>query len=823
MRLHALDKTLPRVFKLIPASVPKQYDILGLLNQEPKLLTAQFYINNKIYPVIIDTGATISCIPEYGEILRNSKLPIRKTSVNCYLANDGLVHINKKIYASVKPVNSTSSPTNLPFYINNGISKILDHEALFGLNHLRSFNLHIEFVNGRISIFHEGKQIGCEPSSTIHRAASLKIDTRFDNRDLDQSISQILKSFRRVFTDLDLEGIRGNPMRILTLHQRPIFAKQRHYSSDEILQMKEHIQGLLNKRIIEPTNSGYAATSRIILKKSGAGRLVVNYIPLNAVTLRDSYCLPHVSDILGSIQGMKYFSTMDCSQGFYQINVDYRDRHKTAFSTPIGNFQFRRCPFGARNSCAYFQAEMNRIFTDGLYTKCIVYVDDILIFGRTRQEHDNNLHWVLSKCYEYNVKIKLEKCYFAKDQVEYLGFIISGSSIKPLPSKIQTLSIQSPPKDKTELRSLIGKLNFYARFIPNYSSQLEPLRELFRKNKDYQWREYHQTAFEKLISSLKDATPQAIVNRDDPKIIELRVLDDSLEALLLSEDNKLLNRVSRLSSPTEANYSVTEKYLLCMVTAMKKFNLWLHPERFKIRVPTKELERAIKLVNRPQRVDNLLLQMPPSFDSYIFIVDDVKESVPKKRLRSHVPQEIYFVDGACQNNGKPDCRATWAVCAEYDKELELRGFVTTNPSNNAAELTAAIEACNYAKRVNQTEITIVTDSKYLHSAATVWIDKWKNNEWLDHKRKPVINIDLFKQLLYAKEGMQIEWLHVKGHADTPGNIRADNLARSLLDQQLETLCASKHYSNDIQKFHPEIDQLKRYIEAKGSDNYCIVR
>lgn len=106
------------------------------------------------------------------------------------------------------------------------------------------------------------------------------------------------------------------------------------------------------------------------------------------MTLRDSYCLPHISDILGVIQGKQYFSTLDCTQGFYQILVDFRDRYKTAFSTPFGNYQSKRCPFGARNSCAKFQSEMNRIFHKGLYSKCVIYVDDILVFGRTRQEHN---------------------------------------------------------------------------------------------------------------------------------------------------------------------------------------------------------------------------------------------------------------------------------------------------------------------------------------------------------------------------------------------------------------------------------------------------
>lgn len=799
-----------------------QYDTLGFLSNEPKLLTAKFIINNAIHQVIIDTGATISCLPEYGQIMKYTKAKCKPASLNVHLANDKIIHINKKISMSVKPIGSNVPSVEVPFYITNEISQILGHEVLLGLNHLRLFNLRIDIRDGNISIYHNNSLIGSETRSEGQYKATVKVDNRFDDLKADDYITTILKQFKRVFTDLDDKEIRGIPMKILTVHQRPIYSKVRHYNKEEILEFKSHIQMLLDKNIIEPTHSGYAATSRIIRKKSGAGRLVVNYIPLNLVTLRDSYSLPNVSDIMNFLQGMKYFSTMDCTQGFYQVDVDIRDRHKTAFSTPIGNYQFRKCPFGARNSCSYFQSEMTRIFGEGLFEKCIVYVDDILIFGQTREQHDSNLRWVLQRCEQNNVKIKLEKCSFAQTEVEYLGFIVSGDSIRPLPNKIDNLSKQNPPKDKTELRSVIGKLNFYSRFIPNYSEKLEPLRELFRKNKDYQWRPFHQEAFESLICSIKSATSQALRPLDEPKIIELHISENSVDALLLSFDEKLINRTSRLMSTAECNYNITERYLLALVSAIRKFRTSLHPDRFKIRVATDELGKCLKLVNIPERVENMLLNMPTGFDSFDIVVSGAPEKVNKKRLRSHVPEEIFYIDGACQRNGKPDCRATWAVCSEYDRDFELKGFVTKNPSNQAAELEAAIQACRHAKQKGLNEITIITDSKYLHSAATNWIDKWQKNDWLDHKKKPVMNMELFKELLNAKEGIQIEWLHVKGHSDTPGNVRVDLIARSLLDEEQAVLSAMISCPTDIQDDDDEIDKIKNEMSMGLHPNYRIL-
>lgn len=786
---------------------------LNSIKVEPRLLIANFEINNETYPIVVDTGASISCLPGRGSIMKRFNFGKRPANLNVQMANNVIVHINEKVLIPIKPTGANCEPIETNFYVAKGESHIVGYEALIGLPQLKLFDLEIEFRDGQVQVYHEGRSIGQECESLRHIKSAVKVDNRFDSLDLDEQLTGLLKKYKSIFADIDKDPIYGNAMRIYTTHNRPIFSKQRHYGPDEISQMKSHIKNLLDRGIIEPTNSGYSATSRIIPKKSGAGRLVVNYIPLNAVTLRDSYVLPHVTDILGVLEGKQYFTTMDCSQGFYQVLVDARDRHKTAFSTPMGSFQFIRCPFGARNSCATFQAEMNRIFSEGLFTRCVVYVDDILVFGSTREEHDDNLAWVFSKCAKFNVKLKLEKCHFARTEVDYLGFRISGNSIKPLASRVDTLCKSEPPKDKTSLRSIIGKLNFYSRFIPDYSSKLEPLRELFKNNRDFQWKPRHQQVYENLLESLKRAPQQTLANPLTNKFIELHVMRDSLEVICVDENEQLVCRTSRFLSASEVNYSLIEKQLLALVLAIKRFRTFLHPEHFIVRVPTKDLERTLMLINRPDRVENLLLRMPAGFDSFKFVVkESLSADKSARKIITHLPEEIYYIDGACKANGKEECQATWAVCAEYDEQLELVGYVTNSPSNQSAELTAAIKACELAKERGQKAITIITDSKYLHSAATNWIDKWQSNDWLDNKRKPVINTDLFKQLLFVKNGLEIEWLHVKGHADCLGNIRADSLARSLLDEKCARICALSTTSNPLQTDNEEIEVIKDDIQ-----------
>lgn len=786
------------------------------------LLSATFEINGRLCQVMVDTGATISCLPEHGEILKQSYFRPERTNVLVKMANGSNEHVNTKIKAAIRPAHSAVEPRVAQFYIQSGVKDIFGYEALIGLKQLKLFNLDIITKDDQIKIYHQNKLIGRESLINAKVSAGVKVIDKISPIVNDDDIRHILSRYKSVFSDIKGKPINGKPMRFYTVHQNPIYAKQRHYTTEEVEQMKVHVKSLLDQDIIEPTTSGYAATSRIIPKKNGTGRLVINYIPLNAITYRDSYALPHISDILGVLQGNKYFTSMDCAQGFYQIDVDIRDRHKTAFSTPVGNYQFKRCPFGARNSCAVFQAEMNRVFFDGLYKRCVIYVDDILVFGKDRKEHDENLEWVLNQCAKFNVKIKLEKCHFAKQEVNYLGFQISGTAIKPIESKVDALSKSQHPKDKTELRSILGKLNFYSRFIPYYSTLLEPLRILLTKNKDFQWKDHHQKAFETLIDSLNKANSHVLVSRKTHKTLSLHVLNDSIETILVTDDNKLISRASRLLSAAETNYSSVEKQLVGMVFAINKFKLLIDPDNLTIKVPDNGLSKAINLINRPDRVDLWLLRLPPGFDSFKFVIEESLLHEKKKNNKLHIPEEIFYIDGACRSNGKPNCKASWAVCAEYDEDLELTGLVLENPSNQSAELTAAIKACEYAKRKGLKEISIVTDSKYLFSAATLWIDKWKTNDWKDHKNKPVVNVDLFRQLFKGKQDLEIEWLHVKGHADNTGNIRADLLARSLLDTKAKLLNGIISSQYKLQENNEEINELKEQILEGTVNNLQII-
>lgn len=199
--------------------------------------------------------------------MRRLKHQSLAANLNVKLAYSFVSYINRKVRATLRPSNSNTRPITASFYVNNNTKDILGCEALIGLKQLKQFNLSIMFINEQVVVYHEDKPIGFQPVSFGYGLAQIKADDRLDNITTDTNLSGVLNKYKSVFTNLDSQPISGTPMRFITVHQRPIFAKLRHYTPDEIQAMDEHIKGLLAKDLIEPSNSGYAATSRIIRKK----------------------------------------------------------------------------------------------------------------------------------------------------------------------------------------------------------------------------------------------------------------------------------------------------------------------------------------------------------------------------------------------------------------------------------------------------------------------------------------------------------------------------------------------------------------------------
>ncbi len=227
--------------------------------------------------------------------------------------------------------------------------------------------------------------------------------------------------------------------KIDTGDSRPINAVPYRMSPTEKKRVADEIETMLKNDVIRPSRSPWAAPVVLVTKKDGSIRFCVDYRKINAVTKKDVYPLPRIDDALDAMYESTIFSTLDLASGYWQVEMDPEDREKTAFISEQGLFEFNVMPFGLCNAPATFQRLMDAVLAGLKWTCCLVYLDDIIIFSKTFDEHLEHLAQVLGRIQEAGLMLKTSKCYFARDRIPYLGHIVSAEGIEPDPSKIKAV------------------------------------------------------------------------------------------------------------------------------------------------------------------------------------------------------------------------------------------------------------------------------------------------------------------------------------------------------------------------------------------------
>ena len=232
---------------------------------------------------------------------------------------------------------------------------------------------------------------------------------------------------------------------------------------------------MLANDIIRPSSSPYGSPILLVKKKDSDYRFCVDYRKLNDNTVKDRYPLPRIDETIDTLHGAKYFSTLDLASGYWQIELDEESKPKTAFTTEFGHFEFNRMPFGLQNAPSSFQRLMNYVFREELNVFVLVYLDDIIVFSRTLEEHFRNLETVFQRLREAGLKLKLKKCSFVKNSVPYLGHIVSAEGLATDPKKISAMTNFPPPKNVKQLQTFLGLTNYYRRFVPNFCTSRSPV------------------------------------------------------------------------------------------------------------------------------------------------------------------------------------------------------------------------------------------------------------------------------------------------------------------------------------------------------------
>ncbi|GJY51991.1 putative reverse transcriptase domain-containing protein [Tanacetum coccineum] len=230
-------------------------------------------------------------------------------------------------------------------------------------------------------------------------------------------------------------------------------------------------------------------------KKDGSFRMCIDYRELNKLTVKNHYPLPRIDDLFDQLQGSQFFLKIDLMSRYHQLRVHEDDIPKTAFITRYRHFEFTVMPFGLTNTPAVFMELMNRVCRPYLDKFVIVFIDDILIFSKTREEHVEHLRLVLELLKKEKLYAKFSKCEFWLKEVQFLGHVINGNGIHVDPSKIEVVKNWNAPRTLTEVRSFLGLAGYYRRFIKNFSKIAKSLTILTQKNKTFNWGEEQELAF----------------------------------------------------------------------------------------------------------------------------------------------------------------------------------------------------------------------------------------------------------------------------------------------------------------------------------------
>lgn len=369
--------------------------------------------------------------------------------------------------------------------------------------------------------------------------------------------------------------------RIDTGDAQPI--RQRYYrmSPEKQRILLEQVDEMLALDVIEPCESAWSSPVLIVTKKNGQPRFCLDSRKLNAVTKKDAYNLPYVSEILDNLRDAKYLSSVDLSKAFWQIPIEPKDRDKTAFYVPgRGSLRFKTTPFGLTNAPATQQRLVDLLFGD-MEGKTFAYLDDIIIISSTFEEHVSRLLRVLDKLKQANLTVNFEKSNFFRSELKYLGYVVNARGLHTDPEKVQAILNFPVPTSKKELKRFLGTATWYRRFVPNFSTVAGPLNKLTsngKKSPPFRWTPEADAAFNALKECLVSAPVLACPVYTEPFQVHTDASNYGIGAMLTQNiDGKEhpIAYMSRSLSGAEKNYSITERETLAVLVALEHWRCYL--------------------------------------------------------------------------------------------------------------------------------------------------------------------------------------------------------------------------------------------------------
>lgn len=571
-------------------------------------------INNKTFMGLLDTGAQMSIISE--RLYRHFSAfdyKLQRTTTSAVTADNSPLKVMGML---TLPVIFKNVNKNFDFIVVPGLTSelILGMDFLFafnlieGIKHLfeTSFNASMNEMTGKNDKealeFYEVEVCVCSERQYINSRDSL-------NSGQEKQLNEIIKLYNNISSEQMGLGLSSLVTHQIKTTGDPI--KQRYYpvSPAKLISMNEEVDRMLELGVIRPSKSPWSNPVVMITKKDGTMRFCVDCRKLNSVTVRDSYPLPRIQNILDNLKGARYLTTIDLSSAFWQIRLVDDSCEKTAFVVPQrGLFEFVRMPFGLTNAASEMQRLTDKLINHEFDDHVFGYIDDLVLCSPTFEHHLNLLKKVFVRLKEAGLTVNIKKCNFCKDELRYLGYIVDNNGLRADPEKLNCIQNFQIPHTAKLLRGFIGLCSYYRRFVKNFSTIVAPLTALIGKKKGSDMIDCNddaKKAFTDLKQALVSAPVMAYPDFSLPFILQCDASSVGIGSVLTQTINGNEHPVayySRILTKTERNYSTTERELLAVLDSIKHFRCYLDGMKFSVVTDHMSLKWLLTLDNPTGRL-----------------------------------------------------------------------------------------------------------------------------------------------------------------------------------------------------------------------------
>ena len=437
------------------------------------------------------------------------------------------------------------------------------------------------------------------------------------------ALRELLCKHTSVFasSDSDLGRAHSVTHDIRTTTEQPLWQPPRKSSPLKEETERKLVKDMEAKGIIEPSVSRWASPTVLVQKKDGSVRFCVDYRRLNDLTIKDAFPLPRIDETLDSLGGAVWFSTLDLLSGYWQVALTDDAKEKSAFCTKSGRFQWRVMPFGLCNAPATFERLMETVLRGLHWESCLVYLDDVIVFGKDERQMLSRLDVVFGRLAGAGLKLKPTKCKLFLKEVEYLGHVISAEGVRVDPKKIETIRAWETPRTITEVRSFLGLASYYRRFVEHFAAVAAPLHAVTGAATVLLWGAEQQAAFEELRRRLSETQILAFPDVTADVILSPDYEGPGLGATVSQQTatgERVVAYASNVMNPSQRKYCTTKKGLLALVTALRHFRPLLAGRKVIVRTDRWTLEWLRALQDPP----GLLARWSETLAEYELVVED---------------------------------------------------------------------------------------------------------------------------------------------------------------------------------------------------------